>query len=101
MMAERKPAVEKDAEKDAQRYLALGRFMLEMRHDMNNALTAVLGNSELLLETELPQQAREQLASVHAMAARIQEIMQQFAALDAEMRLAARAGEKSKYVSAK
>ena len=27
---------------------ALGRYMLEMRHVLNNALTAVLGNSELL-----------------------------------------------------
>ena len=89
-------------DKDAQRYLALGRFMAEMRHDMNNALTAVLGNSELLLEErDVPAQAREQLASVHAMAMRIQDIMQQFAALDAEMRLAARAGGKAKYVSAK
>ena len=98
-MAEPKDA----AGKDAQRYLALGRFMVQMRHDMNNALTAVLGNSELLLEErDLPAQAREQLASVHAMAVRIQDIMQQFAALDAEMRLAAReAGEKPTYVSGK
>jgi len=98
-MAERKDIHGKDDERCA----ALGRFMLEMRHDMNNALTAVLGNSELLLEErDLPAQAREQLQSVHAMAVRIQEIMQQFAALDAEMRLAAReAGEKPTYVSGK
>jgi len=32
-----------------ERQATLGRYMLEMRHNMNNALTSVLGNSDLLL----------------------------------------------------
>jgi len=32
-----------------QRQAHLGRYMLEMRHTLNNTLTSVLGNSELLL----------------------------------------------------
>ena len=32
-----------------QREATLGRYMLEMRHSLNNALTSVLGNSDLLL----------------------------------------------------
>ena len=32
-----------------ERQAMLGRYMLEMRHNLNNALTSVLGNSDLLL----------------------------------------------------
>ena len=32
-----------------ERQATLGRYMLEMRHNLNNALTSVLGNSDLLL----------------------------------------------------
>src|SRR5512133_1525346 len=34
---------------DAQINSTLGRYMLDMRHGLNNALTSILGNSELLL----------------------------------------------------
>jgi signal transduction histidine kinase len=90
-------------ENELERYAALGRFMVRVRHDMNNALTAVLGNSELLLESpDLSAQAREQLQSVHAMAVRVQEIMREFSALDRELRLEGAAQEeKQTYVSGK
>src|SRR5581483_5105782 len=35
-----------------ERQAALGNFMLDMRHNLNNALTSILGNSELLLLDE-------------------------------------------------
>ena len=42
-------AVPITAEELRKREAALGRYMLEVRHAFNNALTSVLGNSELLL----------------------------------------------------
>ena len=37
------------AHASAEREATLGRYMLEMRHGLNNALTSVMGNAELLL----------------------------------------------------
>lgn len=70
----------------------LGRYMLEMRHNLNNALTSVLGNAELLLleQDRLPQTMREQLEVVHGMTMRMHEIMQRFSSLEMEMRFAER-----------
>ncbi|MGH9524491.1 MAG: histidine kinase dimerization/phospho-acceptor domain-containing protein [Terriglobales bacterium] len=61
----------------------LGRFMLDMRHRLNNALTSVLGNSELLLlEPDLlAPNVREQIAVMHDMALRIHEVILHFSAL--------------------
>ena len=33
----------------SERDAILGRYMLEMKHSVNNALTSILGNAELLL----------------------------------------------------
>ena len=70
----------------------LGRYMLEMRHSFNNALTSVLGNSELLLlePGSLSAQAREQMETIHTMALRLRELMQRFSSLENELRFAAR-----------
>jgi len=70
----------------------LGRYMLEMRPSVNNALTSVLGNADLLLlePGQLPAACREQIRTIHSMALRLNEIMQRFSSLSAEMR----AGEK-------
>jgi signal transduction histidine kinase len=64
-----------------------------MRHGLNNALTSVLGNSELLLlEPEsLPPLAppiRSQVDTIHNMALRIHEIMQRFSSLEKELNVA-------------
>jgi signal transduction histidine kinase len=71
---------------------ALGRYILEMRHGLNNALTSVLGNSELLLlEPEtlpLAPPIRSQIDTIHNMALRIHEIMQRFSSLEKEMNVA-------------
>src|SRR5205085_9961543 len=66
------------------REAALARFVKEMRHNINNALTAVLGNAELMmLESDLVLgSAREQVQIVHAMALRIHQTMQELSSLE-------------------
>lgn len=65
---------------------ALGRYMMESRHDINNSLTSVLGNAELLLldAGTLPEPARDQLQTIHEMALHMHQIMQRFSS--SEMR---------------
>ncbi|HZQ67376.1 MAG TPA: hypothetical protein VFA68_02560 [Terriglobales bacterium] len=70
---------------------ALGRYMLEMRHLLNNALTSVLGNSELLLlEGALSETATGQIETIRTMAVRIHEILQRFTSLEKELNAVAR-----------
>ena len=71
-----------------EREAALGRYMLEVRHNFNNALTSVLGNSELLLlePGALSAQTRYQMETIHTMALRLCEVMQGFSSLENEMR---------------
>jgi hypothetical protein len=73
---------------DSQGQATLGRYMLELRPSVNNALTSVLGNADLLLlEPGLGSgECREQVHTIHAMALRLNEIMQRFSSLAAEMR---------------
>ena len=68
---------------------ALGRYMLEVRHNLNNALTSVLGNSELmLLDPEaLSPTLRPQVETIRNMTMRMNEIMQRFSSLQKEMQL--------------
>lgn len=74
---------------------ALGRYMLEVRHNLNNALTSVLGNSELvLLDSEtLSPALRPQLETIHNMTLRMNEIMQRFSSLQKEMQLVEQQGK--------
>ncbi|MGH9513372.1 MAG: histidine kinase dimerization/phospho-acceptor domain-containing protein [Terriglobales bacterium] len=72
---------------------ALGRYILEMRHSLNNALTSVLGNSELLLlepETLAPLDPgiRSQIDTIRNMALRMHEILQRFSSLEKELNVA-------------
>ena len=55
----------------------------------NNALTAVLGNAELLmLDGEgLSPQVREQVETIQSMALRLHEMMQRFSSLEAELNM--------------
>lgn len=70
---------------------ALGRYVLEMRHVMNNALTAVLGNSELLLlEGTFSESASGQIETIRTMAVRIHEILQRFTSLEKELNAVAK-----------
>jgi len=92
----------KHAERQAlasQNHATLGRYMLEMRPSVNNALTSVLGNADLLLlePGSLSGESREQIQTIHTMALRLNEIMQRFSSLAAEMRL----GEKDSQAETK
>jgi signal transduction histidine kinase len=86
----------KEAEQNAQReqqHAALGRYMLQVRHEVNNVLTSIIGNTELLQMRDAesdPVECSEQLDTIHAMSLRLHEILQRFSSLDAEMRLSAR-----------
>ncbi len=73
---------------ESQRDATLGRYMLEMRPGLNNALTSVLGNADLLMldPGQLSAEGRHQVQAIHAMALRINEVMQRFSSLAAEMR---------------
>jgi signal transduction histidine kinase len=64
----------------------LGRYILEMRNSVNNALTSVLGNADLLLiePGQLSAQSLEQLRTIQRMALRIIEIMQRLSSLASE-----------------
>jgi signal transduction histidine kinase len=75
-----------------QRYAALGKYMLETRHNFNNALTSVLGNAELLLleSAALSPSMREQLETLHSMTLRLHEMMQRFTSIEWEMQCADR-----------
>jgi signal transduction histidine kinase len=74
----------------SQRLATLGHYMIEMRHNVNNALTSVLGNADLLLADQhlFPAAYREQIETIHTMSLRLNEIMQRFSSLASEMRLA-------------
>jgi signal transduction histidine kinase len=69
----------------------LGRYMLDMRHGLNNALTSLLGNSDLLLiePGSLSAQARGQIETIRNMTLRIHEVMQRFSSLEKEMNVEA------------
>ena len=66
----------------------LGRYMTDMKHSVNNALTSMLGNAELLLlePGQLSSKSLAQIKTIHSMALRINEIMQRFSSLESEMR---------------
>ena len=79
----------------SQRLATLGRYMIEMRHNVNNALTSVLGNADLLLsgQDEFPGAIREQIETMHTMSLRLHEIMQRFSSLACEMELSEKASQ--------
>src|SRR5438309_4583044 len=70
-----------------ERQATLGRYMLEMRHNLNNALTSVLGNSDLLLlePGSLSAGSRSQIDTIRNMALRMHEILQRFSSLEKEL----------------
>lgn len=77
---------------ECQLQATLGRYVMEMRPSVNNALTSILGNADLLLlePGQVSGETREQIRTIHTMALRLNEIMQRFSSLATEMR----AGEK-------
>jgi len=90
--------IARQAERNAARnenHATLGRYMLEMKHSVNNALTSVLGNAELLLlePGQLSAQSLAQIKTMHSMALRINEVMQRFSSLASEMQEAENASQ--------
>jgi signal transduction histidine kinase len=74
----------------------LGRYMVEMRHNVNNALTSVLGNAELLtVEPGLPANVLDQADTIRNMALRLHEIFQRFSSIEKELSVAARESGKA------
>jgi signal transduction histidine kinase len=74
-----------------ERQAMLGRYMVDMRHSLNNALTSLLGNSDLLLiePGTLSAQARTQIETIRNMTLRIHEVLQRFSSLEKEMNVVA------------
>jgi signal transduction histidine kinase len=81
-----KQALSRAAQSD--RDAILGRYMADMKHSVNDALTSILGNAELLLlePGQLSAQSLHQIKTMHSMTLRINEIMQRFSSLASEMR---------------
>ena len=85
-----------------ERQATLGRYILEMQHTLNNTLTSMLGNSELLLlePGSLSAEARSQIETVRNMALRMHEILQRFSSLEKELRVVERQSGKEVKASA-
>jgi signal transduction histidine kinase len=79
---------------EVERQALLGRYMLEMRHGLNNALTSILGNAELILldSGSLSPNLKMQVETIHNMGMRINEILQRFTSLQKEMQLVEKQG---------
>lgn len=79
-----------------ERQAMLGRYILDMRHGLNNALTSLLGNSDLLLlePGSLSAQARAQIETIRNMTLRIHEVLQRFSSLEKEMNVVAQQVER-------
>jgi len=73
---------------ESQNHAILRRYMLDVRPNINNALTSVLGNADLLLmePAHTIKETRDQIQTIHTMVLRLNEIMQRFYSLDAELR---------------
>ncbi len=78
-----------------ERQAALGRYIIEMRHNLNNALTSILGNAELLLldSNRLSGKPHSQIETIRNMALRMNEILKRFSSLEKELNVAARQSE--------
>ncbi len=78
-----------EAKTQLEREASLGRYILEMRHNLNNALTSILGNSELMLldPESISPSLRVQVETIRNMGMRMNEIMQRFSSLQKEMQL--------------
>jgi hypothetical protein len=70
----------------AENEAVLGRYMVEMRTNINNALTTVLGNAELLVhEPGLPVSVQMQADAIRSMAMRLHEIFCRFSSIEKEL----------------
>ena len=93
--AQRRAEAAENAARVLQRRAALGRYMLEMRPALNNALTSALGNADLLLleSTGLRGEALDHVRTLHRMILRMNEMMQRFSSLASELQLSEKASQ--------
>jgi signal transduction histidine kinase len=72
-----------------QRFATLGRYIVEVRHGFNNAMTSLLGNAELLLQKRgaFSAEVREQLTTIRTMAIRMNQMMLRLNSLENEMQM--------------
>jgi signal transduction histidine kinase len=79
-------------------HATLGQYVIDMRHTMNNALTSVLGNAELLLlePGAFSAGVRSQIDTIRNMALRLHEILQRFSSLEKEMTFVEKQAAKEK-----
>ena len=87
--AQRRTEAAENIAKVLQRRAALGRYMLEMRPALNNALTSALGNADLLLleSTGLRGESLDRIRTLHRMILRMNEMVQRFSSLASELQL--------------
>jgi signal transduction histidine kinase len=80
----------------------LGKYMIETRHNLNNALTSILGNCDLILldEEQLSGTVKGQVETIRNMSMRLNEIMQRFSSLQKEMQLMEQQSRKAKGAAA-
>ncbi len=76
----------------------LGRYMLDMRHSLNNALTSILGNAELLLlePGSLSAPVRSQVDTIRNMGMRMHEVLQRFSSLETELKFSDQQAERER-----
>jgi signal transduction histidine kinase len=82
--------------RELERFAALGRFIVEARHGLGNALTGVLGHSELLLleDEGMRGEVRAQLETIHSMSLKMHETFHRLSSLEMELRVAERQAER-------
>ncbi len=82
--------------REMERFAALGRFIVEARHGLGNALTGVLGHSELLLleDEGMRGEVRAQLETIHTMSLKMHETFHRLSSLEMELRVAERQAER-------
>ncbi len=86
----------------AQAEATLGRYVVEMRTNINNVLTTVLGNAELMVqEPGLPANVLAEADTICNMALRLHEVFQRFSSIEKELTIAAREpGNKAAHAAA-
>ena len=88
--AQRRASRAETAQSSLKRNALLGQYVLEMRHNLNNALTSILGHSELLMlePGAMGASERAQVTTIRNMGLRMHEILQRFSSLEKELTVA-------------
>ena len=66
-----------DASDDRQKLEQIAELVSRVRHEINNPLTGVLGQAQLLLRADLNERARKRAESIEELALRLKDIVGQ------------------------